>query len=464
MALLLVADDEPTIRNMLQTIFKYANHEVELAANGLEALETLRTKEIDVAFLDIKMPGMEGIEVLQKARPICPETVFVVMSAHATVQHAVEATRQGAFEFVEKPLDRERILLVLRNAVASRQLSRENRAFRTAFQRDVSILGESKAIKDVIALVAKVAPTDARVLITGENGTGKELVARAVHLGSRRAKGAFVAVNCAALPATLIESELFGHEQGSFTGATQMREGKFQAADGGTLFLDEIGDMPVEAQAKLLRTLEEGSIIRIGSNTPIKVDVRVLAATNQDIALLIKKGAFREDLFFRLNVFPIQVPPLRQRKDDIPLLAGFFMQEFCRKNGIQPRRIEGPALDLLRTHDWPGNVRELRNFLERISIIAEGDVIDAPQMEKFLGSNSVPSAASFGRGTYDEFRELTDRLFLETRLRQNHFNISHTALELGVNRPRLYRMLTELGLRKFAQEGAAAEPESGDDE
>ncbi len=454
MAKVLVADDEKSIRQSLDQVLNYEGHDVTQAASGTEALDALQKKEFDVAFLDIKMPGMEGIEVLQKARPTCPDTVFVIISAHGTVQHAVEATRQGAFEFIEKPLDRERLLLVLRNALAAKRLSRENRSLKIAFQREVSILGETKAVRDVIDLVLKVAPTDARVLITGENGTGKELVARAVHLHSRRDKGAFVAVNCAALPAMLIESELFGHELGAFTGATQMREGKFEAADGGTLFLDEIGDMPLDAQSKLLRTLEDGTVIRIGSNTPIQVNVRVIAATNQDIPALIKKGAFREDLFFRLNVFPIHVPPLRQRKDDLAILAAHFAQEFCRKNGVMAKKIAPEAIELLKTHDWPGNVRELRNFVERITIISNSEVIEAAEMRNYL-SSAGSATLSHDPRTWQEFRDFTDRLFLEEKLRKNRFKIKPTAEEIDMPRNTLYRTLERLKMEDFVKEQQA---------
>ncbi|MEK7867093.1 MAG: sigma-54 dependent transcriptional regulator [Planctomycetota bacterium] len=463
MAKILVADDEKSIRQSMDTVLQYEGHDVKSASSGTEALDLLQKLEFDVAFLDIKMPGMEGIEVLQKARPTCPDTVFVIISAHGTVQTAVEATRQGAFEFIEKPLDRERLLLVLRNALAARRLSRENRNLKIAFQREVSILGETKAVKDLIDLVLKVAPTEARVLITGENGTGKELVARAVHTNSKRDKGAFVAVNCAALPATLIESELFGHEQGAFTGATQMREGKFEAADGGTLFLDEIGDMPLDAQAKLLRTLEDGTVIRIGSNAPIQVNVRVLAATNQDIPALIKKGTFREDLFFRLNVFPIHVPPLRHRKDDLAILATHFAQEFCKKNGVAAKTIDPEAIELLKTHDWPGNVRELRNFVERITIISNSEVIEKAEMQGYL--STVGSATlSHDPRTYDEFREFTDRLYVEEHLRRNRFKIKPTAEDMGISRNRMYALLKTLKMKEYVREQLANLQEEDEEE
>lgn len=464
MAKILVADDEKPIRQTLHQVLTYEGHDVVQASDGNEALVALRKQDVDVAFLDIKMPGMEGIEVLQKAKSICPDTVFVIISAHGTVQHAVEATRHGAFEFIEKPLDRERLLLVLRNAIATKRLSRENRALRSAFQREVSILGETKAVRDLIDLVLKVAPTEARVLITGENGTGKELVARAVHQHSKRSGGPFVAVNCAALPATLIESELFGHEQGAFTGATQSREGKFEAADGGTLFLDEIGDMPIDAQAKLLRTLEDGTVIRLGSNTPIHVNVRVLAATNQDIAALIKKGTFREDLYFRLNVFPITVPPLRQRRDDVPILAAHFAQEFCRKNGVRPKRIAPEALDLLKKRDWPGNVRELRNFIERISIISDSEEIDAEEMTRYLGSAAGSATLSMDHKTYEEFRLVTDRMFFEAQLRKHNFKIKPTAEEIQMSRGTLYKKLRDLGLVEFVREQKATLQEEDEEE
>ncbi len=366
----LVVDDEKGIREALTQVLEYEEIDVQACAAGSEALQRYPEFRPHLVFLDVKMQGMDGLETLRKLRELDPHAQVVMISGHGTIQTAVEATQLGAYDFLEKPLDTDRILLTLRNALQHIDLASENVRLKAEVHAQYEIVGSSRAVKQVIERIEKVAPTAARVLITGENGTGKELVARAIHALSPRARGPFVEVNCAAIPTELIESELFGHMKGSFTGAFADRAGKFELADGGTLFLDEIGDMSLSAQAKVLRALEEGVISRVGSGKTLEVDVRVVAASNKDLQAEIAAGRFREDLLYRLNVVPIEVPPLRARRTDVAQLVAHFVTQMTRSGGLPPKPFDPEAVHQLAARDWPGNIRELRNAIERLLILA----------------------------------------------------------------------------------------------
>lgn len=451
MARLLIVDDEDSIRDILKQVFEYEGHEVSVAASGDEALRRVQAEPPDVVFLDVKMPGKDGLEVLDELRRVAPRTQVVMVSGHGTIDTAVEATRRGAFDFLEKPLDTDRLLVTLRNVLRVRGLSESVAQLRSEVDSRHQIVGASFAIKQVLERVERVAPTDARVLITGENGTGKELIARAIHRLSRRAERAFIEVNCAAIPSELIESELFGHMKGSFTGAVQDRAGKFEQAHEGTLFLDEVGDMSMAAQAKVLRALEEGRVTRVGGQVARDVDVRVVAATNKDLEAEIEEGRFREDLYYRLNVVPIRVPPLRERREDIPLLALHFAEVMRVRDGLPVREFGQDALDRLQDLEWPGNVRELRNTVERLMILAKGDRITAEDID-LIGTRS-PASTGLGAEllhsrTFQEFKDNAERAFLLQKLRGNDWNISETARDLEMPRSNLYKKIDRYGLRR----------------
>ena len=449
MARILVVDDEPGIRHVLKQLFEYEDHEVRDASGGSEAIDLYRDFRPDVTFLDVKMARMDGLEVLTKIREVDPAAVVVMISGHGTIDTAVEATRRGAFDFLEKPLDTERLLIVLRNSLLQQGLKAENARLRGEVESRHQIVGRSFALRQVLDRVEKVAPTDARVLITGENGTGKELIARAVHRLSPRADGPFVEVNCAAIPSELIESELFGHMKGSFTGATDDRAGKFELADGGTLFLDEIGDMSLAAQAKVLRALQEGIITRVGGAKPIKVDVRVMAATNKELEEEIKGGRFREDLFYRLNVIPLYVPPLRERREDIAMLVQHFGDTIARESALKPRQFSDEALQRLQRMDWPGNVRELRNTVERLLILTSGAMVTLDDVELLVGGHMKGGGLSsdlLGCTTFAEFKEAAERAFIIQKLRENDWNVSETARILDMPRSNLYKKIEKYEL------------------
>ena len=369
MVKILVIDDERSIRNTLKDILGFEGYAVDVAENGILGLELVKSTDFDIILCDIKMPQMDGIEVLEKILEQKPETTVVMISGHGNIDTAVEAIKKGAFDFIVKPLDLNRLLITIRNAGDKTLLVKETKVLKQKINKQYEIIGESPAIKRVLEMTDRVAPTDAKVLITGANGTGKELVARRLHELSARSEATFVEVNCAAIPSELIESELFGHEKGAFTSAIKQRKGKFEQADGGTLFLDEIGDMSYSAQSKVLRALQENIITRVGSDTPIKVNVRVIAATNKDLAEEIKNGNFREDLYHRLSVILINVPSLESRKEDIPLLASFFIEQICSEYGQPPKDIEPDAIEELKNRRWTGNIREFRNVIERLIIL-----------------------------------------------------------------------------------------------
>ena len=369
MAKILVIDDERSIRNTLKDILGFEGYSVEVTENGLLGLEMVKSTDFDIILCDIKMPEMDGIEVLEKIMELKPETTVVMISGHGNIETAVEAIKKGAFDFIVKPLDLNRLLITIRNAGDKTVLVKETKVLKQKINKRYEIIGESPQIKKVLEMTDRVAPTEARVLITGANGTGKELIARRLHELSPRAEAPFVEVNCAAIPSELIESELFGHEKGAFTSAIKQRKGKFEQADGGTLFLDEIGDMSHSAQSKVLRALQENIITRVGSDSSIKVNVRVIAATNKDLTEEIKNGNFREDLYHRLSVILINVPSLESRKEDIPLLASHFVEQICSEYGQPPKEIEPEAIVELQNRSWTGNIREFRNVIERLIIL-----------------------------------------------------------------------------------------------
>ncbi|MBT8335056.1 MAG: sigma-54 dependent transcriptional regulator [Gemmatimonadetes bacterium] len=449
MARLLIIDDESSIRDVLVQLFEYDGHEVAAAADGHEGLELQRSFSPHVTLLDVKMPGMDGLETLARIRDEDPGAVVVMISGHGTIDTAVEATRNGAFDFLEKPLDSDRLLVTLRNALDVRGLSARVEALESEIESHHEIVGSSFPIRRVVERIERVAPTDARVLITGENGTGKELVARAVHRLSSRAEEPFIEVNCAAIPSELIESELFGHMKGSFTGAVADRAGKFEQADGGTLFLDEIGDMSLNAQAKVLRALEEGVVTRVGGRRALSVDVRIVAATNKALEEEIGEGRFREDLFYRLNVVPVQVPPLRERRDDIPMLVRHFSERMAHKDRIRPRPFTGDAVRRLQSLEWPGNVRELRNTVERLLILASGDEVTVDDIQSLVGGavSEAGLGADLGAtATFNEFKEKAERAFILHKLRENDWNVSETARSVEMPRSNLYKKIEKYGL------------------
>lgn len=449
MKTILVVDDEQSVRDSLKMILEYERFEVEFAENGETALKKLITASVDVVLLDVKMAGMDGIEALQRIREKNTHLPVIMISGHGTIETAVEATKLGAYDFLPKPLDRDKLLVTIRNALQQAKLSEDYRKLQETVEGRLQILGESTKIKQVLEIVDRVGPTEARVLITGENGTGKELVAKAIYRKSKRISKPFVEVNCAAIPSELIESELFGHEKGSFTGATAQRIGKFEQADGGTLFLDEIGDMSLQAQAKVLRALEEGKVERVGGTKLISVDTRVIAATNKDLSEEIRKGNFRNDLYHRLNVIPIHIPPLRERRDDIPSLVRAFIDEVCTKNGLAKKNITEEGIMELKRRDWPGNVRELKNAVERIIILSPGTSFDT----SFLGSPAgVASKVSEDflnvGGTFQEFKERAEAAFIKRQLELHRWNISKTATALDIQRSHLYTKMKRYGLMK----------------
>ncbi|HSD86516.1 MAG TPA: sigma-54 dependent transcriptional regulator [Kofleriaceae bacterium] len=444
---ILVIDDEPNILTTVRRSLELEGYSVEVAGGGAAGLAKLAEHDIDLILLDVMMPGETGLEVLPKLRTLKPETMVVMMSGNATIETAVQATKAGAYDFIEKPLSGDKLLITVQNTLAYARLRYENQRLRGRAQADFAMIGKGAAMKAIFDKVGKTAPTTGRVLITGENGTGKELVARAIHEHSKRADGPFVKLNCAAIPSELIESELFGHEKGAFTGATQQRRGKFELADGGTLFLDEVGDMNPNAQAKVLRVLQENELERVGGGETIKVDVRVVAATNKDLQAEIAAGRFREDLYYRLAVVPIELPPLRARREDIPPLVEHFVEQVCADNDRRPKKIASAAMTLLMQHDWPGNVRELKNVVERLAIltgdaeiITEADVGDALPRVKAVKSE-------FARGTpFKDLVAAAERDIIVAALEANDHHVSNTARELQLERSHLYKKMRALGV------------------
>ena len=450
---ILVTDDEKSIRNTLREILEFEGYEILEAENGTDALKLIEKNHADLMILDIKMKGMDGIEVLQKAKESRPELPVIMISGHGTIKIAVEATKIGAYDFIEKPPDLNRLLISVRNALSRTELVAENRRMRTELHGVHEMVGESSSMQKVKNTIEKVAPSTSRVLITGENGTGKELVAKWIHEKSNRSGKKFVDVNCAAIPKELLESELFGHEKGAFTGAVEQRIGKFEQADGGTLFLDEIGDMSFEAQAKVLRALQENSITRVGGNEQISVDVRVLSATNKDLAREIEAGNFREDLYHRLNVIPIQLPPLRERKQDIPALAKWFLDRLAKRDIIYSGKyFSDEALEALKELAWPGNIRELQNAVERMALLSDGNSIE-PQDVDMLASLKTDSDAGLDEladksMTFQEFKEEAERHYLLKKLEQHNWNVSATAEAIDIQRSHIYNKMKKYDIER----------------
>jgi len=455
-ASILVVDDEDAIVSSLSSILQDEGYEVSVAKSGAEALKIYTTDPPGLALLDIWMTEMDGLETLRRIKELVPTAQVMMMSGHGSIETAVKAIKLGAYDYIEKPLSLENVTLRVKHALEQYRLEEENRSLRTKVQRKFELVGQSPAMQQLRQLIDTAGPTNSRVLIGGENGTGKELVARAIHLQSARADRPFVAVNCAAIPETLIESELFGHEKGSFSGATSMKRGQFEQADGGTLFLDEIGDMSLSTQAKVLRALQEQQFTRVGGTKLLKVDVRVLAASNKDLMKEIEKGAFREDLYYRLNVVPIVVPPLRERREDIPLLIRHFMKLHTEEQGLRVKEITPEAMNVFQQYEWPGNIRELRNLIERLMIMVAGPVIDTAQANMSLqvkasGAATIGGVAAAAPAVNPLFTQPFDSLrdarnafekeYIARKLREHHWNISRTAEDLKIERSHLHRKI-----------------------
>lgn len=479
---ILIVDDEKGVRDSLQLVLEYQGYLIIKASTGQEGLDRVEDGEPDVILLDVKMPGLDGMDVLQRLNPLETGRVVVMISGHADISTAVEATRMGAFDFLEKPLDQEKVLLTVRNAISTAQLSRQNRLLKTEVEDHYTLVAGSSVMQEVLNQIEKVAGTDARVLITGENGTGKELIARRLHGLSRRADGPFVPINCAAIPGELIESELFGHVKGAFTGAHSNRTGKFELASGGSLFLDEVGDMSLSAQAKVLRVLEEGMVERVGGNTPIRVDVRVIAATNKNLEREIEGGRFRKDLYYRLRVVPLPIPALRERPEDVGPLCDHFLSNYSRIiDNRTPKILSSAAKERFQAYHWPGNVRELRNAMERLVIMSEGEIITMSEVDMVLGNidgerpeSMISPIDGFESGVEMEnlvdllretpnlssFKDAAERIYLLKILVENNWNISLAARTMGIQRSNLYRKLEKHGIER----GDTLEPSSGSEE
>ncbi|MDC7239661.1 MAG: sigma-54 dependent transcriptional regulator [Spirochaetales bacterium] len=447
---ILIIDDEASIREALKDILGDEGYEILEAPDGIKGLHIMKTEPVDLVFLDIWLPGMGGIDVLEKIREEYPVVSVLMISGHANVDLAVKAIKMGAFDFLEKPLDLTRVLTLTRNALELEKLKKENRSLKTARGvPDDQMVGGSSGMKQIRDIIAQSADSEARVLILGENGTGKELVARALHNNSSRRNSPFVEVNCAAIPENLIESELFGHEKGAFTGAARQKKGKFELADGGTLFLDEVADMSLSAQAKVLRAIQEMKFDRIGGTEQISVDVRIISATNKDILREIEEGRFREDLYFRLNVVPIHVPALKDRIEDLPLLVDHFMQLFS-PSGNPPRTVSAEGMDLMVQFPWTGNIRELKNFVERINIMSDEDEISGDTVLKFLGEQKIvrksPLLEKFGTMKLNDARDEFEQILLQDRLETCGYNISRTAQDLGIYPSNLHSKIKKYGL------------------
>lgn len=457
MAKILIIDDERAIRSTLREILEYENYEVEDVDNGVDGIALIQKNDFDLVLCDIKMNRMDGMEVLTDGLAIKPDLPFIMISGHGTVETAIEASKKGAFDFISKPPDLNRLLITVRNALDRGSLVSEAKVLKRKVSKVRPILGESQAINKIKETIDRVAPTDARVLITGANGSGKELVARWLHEKSNRANAPLIEVNCAAIPSELIESELFGHEKGSFTSAVKQRIGKFESADGGTLFLDEIGDMSHSAQAKVLRALQENRITRVGGEKEIQVDVRVVAATNKDLLKEIEAGNFRMDLYHRLSVILIHVPPLIERKDDIGLLTRNFLDEICSEYGMPVKRISDGALDALKALPWTGNIRELRNMVERLIIlsdkmITENDVRSfanpAGPVTTVNGSTSAPQTDFDQFANFQEYKDYAEREYIKFKLEKNNWNVSKTADDIDIQRSHLYSKIEKYGLKR----------------
>ena len=450
-ATVLIVDDHRAVREEIAFALDFDGWRTREAEDGRSGLEQAKDPNVDLVLLDVKLPGMDGLEVLQKLKELRPDLPVVMISGHGDLDTAVLAVRRGAYDFLQKPFAMDRVVLSLRNALRTQRLASENETLRAKIQSEQQLLGKSDVMEQVRTLITKVAPTEVAVLITGDNGTGKELVARQLHVQSKRKDREFLAVNCAAIPEDLAESELFGHERGAFTGAQNARAGAFELADGGTLFLDEIGDMPLAMQAKLLRALQEGVIQRLGSQTTTKVDVRVLAATNQDLEAMVRDKTFREDLYYRLHVVRVHLPPLRERPDDVVVLADHFLASAIKRNSLGQKRLNKAALAWLRAQPWPGNVRQLKNVLEGAAVLADEVEIAIADLE----GNAPPQPGRSSEGQQDwfayarleDFRAATEKEFLRRKLLEFNGNIKRTAENIELQRSNLYKKLDRYGLK-----------------
>jgi DNA-binding NtrC family response regulator len=457
MAKILIIDDERAIRNTLREILEYEDYTVDDIDNGIDGLALIRDNDYDLVLCDIKMNRMDGMEVLSEGLLIKPDLPFIMISGHGTVETAVEASKKGAFDFISKPPDLNRLLITVRNALDRGSLVTEAKVLKRKVSKTRAILGESQPIHKIKETIDRVAPTDARVLITGANGSGKELVARWLHEKSNRANAPLIEVNCAAIPSELIESELFGHEKGSFTSAVKQRIGKFESATGGTLFLDEIGDMSLSAQAKVLRALQESKITRVGGEKEIEVDVRVVAATNKDLLKEIEAGNFRMDLYHRLSVILIHVPPLNERKDDIPLLTQNFLEEICNDYGMPVKKVSEAGIEALKALPWTGNIRELRNMVERLVILSDKVITDNDV--RAFANPSAPVSATAGAAAapqtdfdqfknFQEYKDFAEREYIKFKLEKNNWNVSKTADDIDIQRSHLYSKIEKFGLKR----------------
>jgi len=453
--IILIVDDEESVRNSLAGVMRDEGYDVVSAVSGKEGIGLLHETQPSLALLDINMPEMDGIETLRRFKEMRPDMPVIMVTGHGTIETAVKTTKMGAYDFIVKPPELEPLMLVVKHGLEESRLRQENESLKRSIERRHEIIGESEKIKTLKQQIELAGPTNGWVLIHGESGAGKELVARAIHRASRRSSGPFVEVNCAAIPQDLIESELFGHEKGSFTGATGMKRGKFELAHGGTIFLDEIADMSMATQAKVLRVLEGQEFQRVGGTKTLKADVRVIAASNRTLGDEIKRGAFREDLYYRLNVIPLEVPPLRERTDDIPLLVRHFLHEFSNEYGQKTKTIDDDALDLFVRYQWPGNVRELRNIIERLIIMVPAPVLRVQDVPPPINSSQPDQQASAaqtgGRGGHNhamlkDARAAFEREFIMQKLRENGGNVSRTADAIGVERSNLHRKIKALGI------------------
>lgn len=465
---ILIIDDEPSIRRTLKDILEYENFDIDEATDGVEGLEKIRKNDYNLVLCDIKMPRMDGLEVLSNIQLIKPDLSVIMISGHGSIETAVEATKLGAFDFISKPPDLNRLLITIRNALDKTKLVTETKVLKQKVNKSREIIGTTPAIQKIKDTIARIAPTDARILITGENGTGKELVARWVHEQSGRSKGPLIEVNCAAIPSELIESELFGHEKGAFTSAMKQHIGKFEQANGGTLFLDEIGDMPLAAQAKVLRALQESKITRVGGDKEIKVDVRVVAATNKDLLKEIENNNFRLDLYHRLGVIMLHVPSLNERLDDIPALANKFIEDICSEYNMPLKKFEIDALNMLKKYRYTGNIRELRNVVERLVIMCDGNIraedvvtytnpnflnTKESTTEILIGSTSMSAADALdimlqNFNDFGAFKDHMEKMFIEQKLKHNQWNITKTAEEIGIQRSHLYNKIERFNLSR----------------
>ncbi len=456
---ILIIDDEKSIRSTLKEILEYEKYEVKEAADGAEGLAMIKKDDFDLVMCDIKMPNMDGMDVLTAANEIKPDLPFIMISGHGTIDTAVEATKKGAYDFLQKPPDLNRLLIAVRNALERKELVTETKILKRKVSKTRDIIGNTSPIIRIKDTIEKVAPTEARVLITGENGSGKELVARWIHEKSNRANGPLIEVNCAAIPSELIESELFGHEKGSFTSAIKQRIGKFEQANGGTLFLDEIGDMSPSAQSKVLRALQENKITRVGGEKEISVDVRIIAATNKDLFKEIEQNNFRMDLYHRLSVIIIHVPSLNERREDIPEIAQSFLEEICGEYGMPVKKFESSALEALKQINWTGNIRELHNMIERLIILSDKTItkedvfLNANRSSNHINESSIvmssTSSSDFTKyKSFQEFKDETEKEYILSKLEKNGWNVSKTADEMEIQRSHLYNKIEKYGLKR----------------